>query len=54
MPVRQITKFGQDPLIVNQVVGVLKGAEIGISDGLHSFAGHPMGTRPMSKRTELV
>jgi len=34
--VRQITQFGLDPLIVNQVVGVPKGAEIGLSDGLQS------------------
>jgi hypothetical protein len=54
VPVRQLTQFGQDPLIRNQVVGVRKAAEIGISDGLPSFAGYPMGTRPISKGAEPV
>jgi hypothetical protein len=44
----------QDPLIYNQMVDVAKHAEIGISDGLSSFAGYPMGTRPISKGAEPV
>ena len=54
MPVRQFAQFGQDPLILNQVVGILKSSEIGLSDGLQSFAGYLMGTRPMSKGAEAV
>lgn len=54
VPVRKIAQYGQDPLILNQVVGVLKGAEIGLSDELLSFAGYPMGTRPISKGAEPV
>lgn len=54
VPVCGITQFGQDPLIYNQMVEVAKRAEIGISDGLPSFAGYPMGTRPISKGAEMA
>ena len=49
VPVRQIAQCGQDPLIVNQVAGGPKRAEIGLSDGLPTLTGHPLGTRPICK-----
>lgn len=47
-------QFGQDPLIRNQAVAVSKCAEIRISDALWSFAGYPVGTRPVSKAVESI
>lgn len=44
----------EDPLIVNQVVGVPKGAEIGLSEPLYFVAAYPMGTRPISKCAEPI
>lgn len=37
----------QDPLIVNQLVGIAGCARIGLSDKLQAFAGYLMGTRPL-------
>ena len=41
-----------DPLIYNQVDGVPTSAEIGLSGGLQSFAGYPVGTRPTGQGAE--
>lgn len=52
--VRGFMQFGQDPLIVNQVVAVPKCLEIRVSGELPPFAGHPMGTRPIRKSPEPI
>ena len=46
--------FHQDPLIMNQTVGLLKVPEIALSDLLMGVAGYPLGTRPVSKVSQPI
>ena len=52
--VRQIAQFGQDPLIMNQMIDVRKTLKIELSGGLSTVIGHPVGTRPISKGAQSV